>query len=100
MCSYVLLRHFGHNTCIHIDVYAIQLGQIYSSESLLNTGIAVIINNISFEPDPALKISLDTREGANIDSGKKISKNVGQWTYILWLTSNEEHILFNHLTFQ
>ena len=41
--------------------------------------MAIIINNISFEPDPALNITgtLDTREGANIDSGKKISQIVG-----------------------
>ena len=35
-------------------------------------GLAVIINNISFEPDPALNITLDGREGANVDSGKTL----------------------------
>ena len=53
--------------------------------------MAIIINNISFEPDPALNITgtLDTREGANIDSGKKISQILIGYT---------EHVL-NHATY-
>ena len=36
-------------------------------------GLAIIINNIQFDPDRGLGVSLGVREGATVDSGKKMS---------------------------